>query len=42
MEDRTVVVMLIMTWRRTIDTYSDSNIYESVRYEIPSTYLFCI
>jgi hypothetical protein len=29
MEDRTVVVMLIMTWRRTIDTYSDSNIYEN-------------
>jgi hypothetical protein len=28
MEDRTVVVMLIMTWRRTIDTDSDSNIYE--------------
>jgi hypothetical protein len=28
MEDKIVVVMLIMTWRRTIDTYSDSNIYE--------------
>jgi hypothetical protein len=28
MEDRIVVVMLIMTWRRTIDTDSYSNIYE--------------
>jgi hypothetical protein len=26
MEDMTVVVMLIMTWRRTIDTDNDSNI----------------
>jgi hypothetical protein len=27
MEDRIVVVMSIMTWRRTIDTYSDSILY---------------
>jgi hypothetical protein len=28
MEDKKVVVMLIMTWRRTINTDNDSNIYE--------------
>jgi hypothetical protein len=37
MEDRIVVVMQIMTWRRTIDTYSDSILY----LDSHST-LFCI
>lgn len=41
MEERAVVMMLIMTWRRTID--SDSMIYELPTYfvSIDST-LFCI
>jgi hypothetical protein len=40
-EDRTMVVMLIMTWRRTIDTDNDSNIYEisDMRFLVPTYFV---